>query len=530
MRNLIYSFSVIVVLAMSAMFLDGTKASLPAEHRITLRESVILTAEEQALIRSLPTLKVSAYRRAPPLSLYNRREKQYEGISIDIFRFIADEINLSYEFIQTENTSFSENIQQFEQGHVDVLMPASYLAEREQMGVFTDEYHHGFYSAIALRENQIRISNAEQLQQYRVGVVTATAVEFYLQSLMPKEQIVSYDSGAIYEALRRKKIDIAVFNHGVFAYDRIHFELFDMQNVYTLYEYPRGYSFLFKRSPEHLKLLAIFNRYIHAIDSRASVLEHEDDERLLIDKYIKQQNKQYLLWVVIVVASILLFLLLKGYRSRQRIVVELGESHARILRQHQALQEANSKLERLSQIDALTGLANRRFFDQQFALEHARHLRGTGGLSVLMLDIDYFKNINDRYGHAVGDVYLQKIAAVLMSVISRPNDLAARYGGEEFVCILPDTDLPGALKVAEQIREEVIALHLDNAKKPPQPLTISVGVATLQGAHSSADDLLKQADVQLYRAKDAGRNRVCGIVLSESVAKATDALSGADLR
>lgn len=530
MRNLFYSFSVIMVLAMSAMYLVGTKASLPAEQRITLQESVILTAEEQALIRSLPTLKVSAYRRAPPLSLYNRREKQYEGISIDVFRFIADEINLSYAFIQTENTSFNENIQQFEQGHVDVLMPASYLAEREQMGVFTDEYHHGFYSAIALRENQIRISNAEQLQQYRVGVVTATAVEFYLQSLMPKEQILSYDSGAIYEALRRNKIDIAVFNHGVFAYDRIHFELFDMQNVYTLYEYPLGYSFLLKRSPEHLKLLAIFNRYIHAIDSRTSVLEHEDDERILIDKYIKQKNKQHLLWIVIVATSIFLFVLLNGYRSRQRIVVQLSESHARIVQQHQALQEANNKLERLSQTDALTGLANRRFFDQQFNLEHARYVRGAGALSVLMVDIDHFKSINDYYGHAVGDLYLQNIAAVLLAEVSRPNDMVARYGGEEFVCILPDTDLPGALKVAEQVREAVMALHLNNAEDPPQPLTVSVGVATLQGVHSSADALLKQADVQLYRAKDMGRNRVCGIVLSEHVMKATDALAEDALR
>lgn len=524
MRNIFYSFAVCVLLAIGATFLGITKASLPAEQRITLQESVILTADEQALIRSLPTLKVSAYRRAPPLSLYNKRKNQYEGISIDVFRFIADQINLPYEFIQTEHTSFNENMQQFEQGLVDVLIPASYLAEREQMGVFTDEYHHGFYSAIALREEQIRISSAEQLQQYRVGVVTATAVEFYLQSLMPKEQIFSYDSGAIYEALRRKKIDIAVFNHGVFAYDRIHFELFDMQNIYTLYEYPRGYSFLFKRSPEHLKLVSIFNRYIKAIDSRASVLLHEDGERLLIDKYIKQKNKQHLLWIVLVASGIFLFVLLNGYRSRQRMVVQLGESHARIVQQHQALQEANDKLERLSQTDALTGLANRRFFDQQFSLEHARYMRGAGALSILMVDIDYFKSINDHYGHAVGDGYLQKIAAVLLSEMSRPNDLAARYGGEEFVCILPETDLPGALMVAEQIREAVMALHLANTEDPPQPLTVSVGVATLEGTHSSADVLLKQADVQLYRAKQMGRNRVCGVVLSEQTVQATDDL------
>ncbi len=523
MRSLFYKFSVLIVLVISVMTAVAVKAGLPpSSQRITLREDVMLTAEERTLIRSLPTLRVSAYQRAPPLSLYDRRTNQYEGISVDVFSFIADEIDLSYKIIQTGNTSFSENIKQFEQGHVDVLMPSSYLAEREQTGIFTDAYYHGFYSAIALRENQIRISSIEQLKHYRVGVVKATAIEFYLQDLMPKEQIFSYDRGAIYEALRRKKIDIAVFNHGVFAYDRINLELFDMENVYTLYEYPRGYTFLIKRSPEHLKLAVIFNRYINAIDSRASVLRYEDAERLLIDKYIKQKHKHHLLWVVLVATSILMFVLFNAYRSRQRLLVKLKANHKRIMQQHQALQEANEKLEHLSQVDALTGLANRRSFDQQLSLEYARYLRADGVLSVLMVDIDYFKSINDHYGHATGDVYLQNIAAVLKIAMSRPNDLAARYGGEEFVCILPDTDLLGALKVAEQIREAVIALHLDNTEEPTRPVTVSVGVATLQGVQSSADELLRQADVQLYRAKNAGRNRVCGIVLSEQVMKTTD--------
>lgn len=133
-----------------------------------------------------------------------------------------------------------------------------------------------------------------------------------------------------------------------------------------------------------------------------------------------------------------------------------------------------------------------------------------------MVDIDLFKSINDHYGHAIGDVYLQKIAAVLSTVMSRPNDLAARYGGEEFVCILPDTDLSGALQVAEEIRLAVMAVHLDNTEVLPQAVTVSVGVATLQGSSCSVVELLKQADMQLYRAKDAGRNCVCGILLAET--------------
>lgn len=106
------------------------------------------------------------------------------------------------------------------------------------------------------------------------------------------------------------------------------------------------------------------------------------------------------------------------------LLSELGESLERIVQQHQALQEANDKLERLSQIDVLTGLANHRYFDQQYSLEYARYLRADGELSVLVVDIDYFKSINDHYDHIVGDGCLQEIASVLKAEMSRPNDLA----------------------------------------------------------------------------------------------------------
>src|SRR5699024_7314141 len=141
-----------------------------------------------------------------------------------------------------------------------------------------------------------------------------------------------------------------------------------------------------------------------------------------------QQSHQQILLVGVVTISVVLIILLLAYRGRQRILIKLAASHAYILKQHQALQEANEKLEHLSQVDALTGLFNRRYFNQQFQLEYARYVRGAAALSVLMMDIDHFKSINDHYGHAVGDEYLQRIAAVLATVLLRPNDLAARFG------------------------------------------------------------------------------------------------------
>ncbi len=150
-------------------------------------------------------------------------------------------------------------------------------------------------------------------------------------------------------------------------------------------------------------------------------------------------------------------------------------SHQRIVRQHEALQEANRRLEHLSRTDVLTGLSNRRDFDERFNIEFSRHQRSAEPLSVLMVDIDFFKYINDDYGHAVGDVYLQKIAEVLTAMIVRSTDLVARYGGEEFVCLLPETDSYGAVNVAEQLREAVMVLHAQCADVLPRAITVSVG-------------------------------------------------------
>lgn len=516
MRNRLYIFAMLVGLLISSAFALLPHTAYAANTLITLRKPVVLSAAEQRFVASLAPLKVVSHEQAPPLSLYDRSTGQYQGISVDLFRFIADQIGLSYQFVSDGQVSYSKNMQQFEQGHVDLLIPASVSAERSKIGLFTDTHYDSFYSAIARREDSLKIFNIKQLGQYRLGVVDKTAIIPHLQSIIPGVELHTYLEGALYEGLRRKKIDIALFNKGAFAQDRVRLELFDLDDIYTLYNFPRSYSFLFKPTAENQKLVDIFNRYLAVIDNSASVLMYEDDEYRLIEKYIEKQNQQQILLLVIVIAVLSLLLLLRVSLARKRILRKLSESHSYIVQQHQELQTVNQQLEYLSSRDGLTGLVNRRYFDEQFCLEHARHLRTGSALSVLMVDIDFFKSINDTYGHAQGDVYLQKIAAVIKAALSRSSDLAARYGGEEFVCIMPDTDLPGALKVAEQIREAVIAQHLNNAENPPQPLTVSVGVATAKGSSSSVDELLEQADVQLYRAKNSGRNRVCGILLNQS--------------
>ncbi|MDF1615606.1 diguanylate cyclase [Desulfurivibrio dismutans] len=175
------------------------------------------------------------------------------------------------------------------------------------------------------------------------------------------------------------------------------------------------------------------------------------------------------------------------------------------------LKQARDQLVRLAVTDGLTGLANRRHFDEALQREYARQMRAGGDLSLLLLDIDCFKLYNDNYGHLKGDDCLRELARVLTATFSRATDLPARYGGEEFACIMPDTDAAGALQMAHRIRQAVADLRISHGHSPVAPyITVSIGAATGPCHHQqSALHLIARADEQLYRAKEAGRNRVC---------------------
>lgn len=177
-------------------------------------------------------------------------------------------------------------------------------------------------------------------------------------------------------------------------------------------------------------------------------------------------------------------------------------NHLEIARQRQMLQL-------LSHSDALTGVANRRFFGTQFSREFMRLQRLGQPLSLAMIDVDYFKDYNDHYGHMAGDECLTRLAQAIFGVLRRPGDMLARYGGEEFICMLPHTDLDGAVQVAQGISDAVNSLALPHAASPISgQVTISMGIASMVPAPGSrTQQLLEQADKRLYQAKNAGRNR-----------------------
>ncbi|MDD1002621.1 MULTISPECIES: sensor domain-containing diguanylate cyclase [Pseudomonas] len=174
----------------------------------------------------------------------------------------------------------------------------------------------------------------------------------------------------------------------------------------------------------------------------------------------------------------------------------------------QQLLGSNRQLELLAMKDALTGLANRRCFDQTLASEARRAQRAGSSLALLMIDIDYFKRFNDALGHVAGDACLQAVANVLDACVRRPSDLVARYGGEEFAVIMPDTDIGGAAVVAQLIIERLQQADIAHPASPVTRVSLSIGIATARGVHlDPVHGLIECADQALYQAKMAGRNR-----------------------
>lgn len=191
-------------------------------------------------------------------------------------------------------------------------------------------------------------------------------------------------------------------------------------------------------------------------------------------------------------------------------ITEIRESQEKLKQSEAQVKEINKKLELLARIDSLTNLGNRRYFEEIFNKEWRRAMRVCKPLSVIMMDIDFFKNYNDFYGHQKGDECLKSVARYMQMVLQRSSDFVARYGGEEFIAVLPVTDSDGAKLVAEKIRHGIEGLKIEHAKSQvSQFVTLSMGISSvIPSKELNPEKLVKLADDALYKAKRSGRNRI----------------------
>ena len=202
----------------------------------------------------------------------------------------------------------------------------------------------------------------------------------------------------------------------------------------------------------------------------------------------------------------------KLFRQTKRLV-KMGDRMQNDLNElNSELQSHKEKLAQMSYVDGLTSLANRRRFNDFLETEWNRAVRSGSPLSLIILDIDFFKQFNDHYGHSAGDECLALVARALSNCIKRSGDLVARFGGEEFAIVLPETEFSGAKCIAAQIQNSISELAIGHEYSQIAPhVTVSSGIASCIPAEKNSHmELLEAADKQLYAAKEAGRNQFCG--------------------
>ena len=236
------------------------------------------------------------------------------------------------------------------------------------------------------------------------------------------------------------------------------------------------------------------------------VLSTKDDGMIKSSSFAAGAND----YLVKLPDSIELIARLKYHSRSYQMQLQRDEAHRALRESQQQLMEINLVLQRLMNSDGLTGLSNRRHFDEYLEMEWRRAMREQSQLSLLMIDVDYFKAYNDSFGHLKGDEVLHQVATAIRGGCSRPSDLPARYGGEEFAMVLPSTSSGGARLVAEKIRRSVEAMGIPHTSPTENSvLTVSIGLATMMPQQNEEHRMLIQsADRALYQAKNAGRNQV----------------------
>ncbi|MBF0248890.1 MAG: GGDEF domain-containing protein, partial [Alphaproteobacteria bacterium] len=235
---------------------------------------------------------------------------------------------------------------------------------------------------------------------------------------------------------------------------------------------------------------------LEALNAFVKVVERESDRQARVGERAIQATRRNAM--ILSAASVMLAILIG-------IMVAIREH-----RQVNRLRDQRNQLAKLSTTDALTCISNRRRFDEFLDFEWRRAIRLGHPLSLILIDIDHFKNFNDTYGHARGDDCLSTVSCAMGQAVVRSTDLLARYGGEEFACVLPETHAEGAFVMAEKLRQAVMGINMPHeGSSAAKIVTVSIGVATMTpeaGDHTSL--LFAEADANLYRAKSDGRNRV----------------------
>jgi len=440
---------------------------------------LLLTKKERTYLAKKKAIKLCVDPHWMPYEQINKNGR-YEGIVADIHHILAKRLGVELDVIKT--TSWADSINAIKQGKCDILSAATATPERELSMNFSRDYM-GLPLVIATQNKVPFIDNISQVSERTFAIVKGHAAAELLLQQYPGLSIVYVDKPS--DGLQ------AVKNNRVFAYIDTPATIAyvirrdNLVNLKIAGKLKQRYKIAVAVNNEIPILLDIYEKAILSLSNKQLEQTISRWNTIKIVKEFDYQLFGIILSILLIVIALILY--------RYRIIANYNRQ----------LRSVNRKLELFSMSDQLTGIGNRHAFQTIIKKEFIRIKRYNSTLSLIMLDIDYFKSINDSHGHDVGDRVLKKISLLLSEHIRKVDEIV-RWGGEEFIIICPETDISGAIKLAEQLRENIEGSDLGLGKGE---ITASFGVTQYQN-QETIDSLLKKADTALYKAKNNGRNKV----------------------
>jgi len=406
-------------------------------------------------------------------------EGKHIGINADFLKLFARYIGKDILLVKTDN--WAQSLEYVRERKCDILSSAQITEQRKQYLAFTSPFIR-YPIVIATRTDQMPIQDIRTVVGQPLAIVKGYAAIEMLQQRYPDINIIEVDNaiaglGMVANGKAFGYIDTVA----TIAYQTQKHGILNIQISGVTDEH---YNMSVAVRNDQPQLLSVFNKAV------ASITETEKLDILnnwIALKYEQRTDYALIGKMLLAIGFVFSFVL-----YRQRI----------INRYNAQLKALNRELEHLSKTDPLTGVANRYLLNHTFEEELARVQRYRSKLSLIMLDVDFFKTVNDSFGHAVGDQILIKLADLISASI-RTTDLIGRWGGEEFLILCPETDLNGAVKLAESIRQNISQCNFGIT----QPVTVSIGVTEYKKTQS-LEKFIKSADNALYQAKEAGRNTV----------------------
>ncbi len=443
-----------------------------------IRGAIAFTPQEKAWLKAHPVIRVGVDRAYAPLEFVDENG-QYQGMADDLFKILQQQTGLQFQ--PALELTWSQTIQAIQAKQLDVLSAVISSEARQGYLEFTSPYFKA-PMVIAAREGTPYIANLSQIDGKRIAVVKDYAAHDKMQHFFPQQPLVLVSSieeglAAVASGEAYGYVDnVAVIGHNI--------KKSGLTNLHIAGELPFRADIAIAVRKDWPILHSILQKALQQMPARQKA---DMTNQWLQVTYQKRYN-----WVQLfaIFTPILLILVVVIFYNRK------------LKQSQQDLQKANMALSLLSVTDHLTGVYNRQYLDQRLEEELSRITRHPAPLSLVMMDLDHFKHVNDDYGHLIGDKVLIQATQVIQNRV-RKTDVFGRWGGEEFILICPDTDLLQAQQLSEKIRKAI------EAETYPEQIqqTISLGVAEYQPKEPMSQ-LVNRADENMYHAKQQGRNQV----------------------